>query len=58
MGVPGVALGLVVQDSKDSFANGFGDKEHGRTERPDGDTLFTVASKTKALTTLLLAKTF
>ncbi len=54
-GVPGVALGLV-QDGKVMFADGFGVKELGRTGKPDGDTLFMIASNTKALTTLLLAK--
>ena len=54
-GVPGVALGLV-QDGKVIFADGFGVKELGGHEKPDGDTLFMVASNTKALTTLLLAK--
>lgn len=54
-GVPGVSLGLI-QDGKVIFADGFGLKELGRSEKPDGDTLFMVASNTKALTTLLLAK--
>jgi len=54
-GVPGVALGLV-QDGKVIFADGFGVKELGGQEKPDGDTLFMVASNTKAMTTLLLAK--
>jgi CubicO group peptidase (beta-lactamase class C family) len=54
-GVPGVALGLV-QGGKVIFADGFGVKELGGHEKPDGDTLFMVASNTKALTTLLLAK--
>ncbi len=54
-GVPGVALGLV-QDGKVIFADGFGVKELGGSEKPDGDTLFMVASNTKALTTLLLAR--
>ena len=53
--VPGVALGLV-QDGKVIFADGCGVKELGGHEKPDGDTLFMVASNTKALTTLLLAK--
>jgi len=53
--VPGVALALV-QDGKVIFADGFGVKELGGHEKPDGDTLFMVASNTKALTTLLLAK--
>jgi CubicO group peptidase (beta-lactamase class C family) len=55
LGVPGVALGLV-QDGKVVFAGGFGVKELGGTEKPDGDTLFMIASNTKAMTTLLLAK--
>jgi len=55
LGVPGVALGLV-QDGKVVFADGFGVKELGGDEKPDGDTLFMVASNTKAMTTLLLAK--
>jgi CubicO group peptidase (beta-lactamase class C family) len=55
LGVPGVALGLV-QDGKIVFADGFGTRELGRSEKPDGDTLFMVASNTKAMTTLLLAK--
>ena len=54
-GVPGVGLG-VVQDGKVVFAGGFGVKELGGTEKPDGDTLFMIASNTKAMTTLLLAK--
>jgi CubicO group peptidase (beta-lactamase class C family) len=54
-GVPGVALALV-QDGKVIFADGFGVKELGKPEKPDGDTLFMVASNTKAMTTLMLAK--
>jgi CubicO group peptidase (beta-lactamase class C family) len=53
--VPGVALGLV-QDGKVVFADGFGTKELGTNAKPDADTLFMVASNTKAMTTLLLAK--
>jgi CubicO group peptidase (beta-lactamase class C family) len=55
LGVPGVGLG-VVQDGKVVFAGGFGVRELGGTEKPDGDTLFMIASNTKAMTTLLLAK--
>ncbi len=54
-GVPGVALGLV-QDGKVIFADGFGVKELGGTAKPDSETLFMIASNTKALTTLMLAK--
>ena len=55
LGVPGVGLG-VVQDGKVVFAGGFGVKELGGTAKPDADTLFMIASNTKAMTTLLLAK--
>jgi CubicO group peptidase (beta-lactamase class C family) len=54
-GVPGVSLGLV-QDGNVIFADGFGVKELGSSEKPNGDTLFIIASNTKALTTLFLAK--
>jgi len=53
--VPGVALGIV-QDGKVVFADGFGVRELGKPERPDADTAFMIASNTKALTTLMLAK--
>lgn len=55
LGIPGVALGLV-QDGKVVFSDGFGVKELGGEDKPDADTLFRVASNTKAMTTLLLAK--
>jgi CubicO group peptidase (beta-lactamase class C family) len=54
-GVPGVSLALV-QDGNVIFVDGFGVKELGSSEKPDGDTLFIIASNTKALTTLFLAK--
>jgi len=54
-GVPGVALGIV-QGGATVFAGGFGVRELGGTAKPDADTLFMIASNTKALTTLLLAK--
>jgi CubicO group peptidase (beta-lactamase class C family) len=55
LGVPGVAVGLV-QGGKTVFAGGFGVRELGKEEKPDTDTLFMIASNTKALTTLMLAK--
>jgi CubicO group peptidase (beta-lactamase class C family) len=55
LGVPGASVGIV-QDGKVVFADGFGEKEIGRGVKPDGDTLYMVASNTKALTTLMLAK--
>ncbi len=55
LGVPGVALGLV-QDGKVVFAGGFGVRALGDKTPVDGDTLFMIASNTKAMTTLMLAK--
>jgi CubicO group peptidase (beta-lactamase class C family) len=53
--VPGAALGLV-QHGKVVFADGFGVRDLDGSVKPDGDTLFLIASNTKALTTLMLAK--
>ncbi len=55
LNVPGVGLGIV-QDGKIVFAGGFGVRALDEGRAVDGDTLFMVASNTKALTTLLLAK--
>jgi CubicO group peptidase (beta-lactamase class C family) len=54
-GVPGVALALV-QDGKVVFEGGLGVREMGKPEKVDAHTRFIIASDTKALTTLLLAK--
>jgi CubicO group peptidase (beta-lactamase class C family) len=48
--VPGVAVG-VVQDGKVTYAEGFGQRELGRPEPVDGDTIFGIASVTKLLVT-------
>jgi CubicO group peptidase (beta-lactamase class C family) len=53
--VPGVAIGIV-QDGKVVLARGFGIRELGKKDKVDADTLFMIASNTKALTTLMLAK--
>lgn len=53
--VPGVALGLV-ENGKVVFADGFGLRAIGSNNKIDGDTRFMVASNTKALTTLMLAR--
>jgi CubicO group peptidase (beta-lactamase class C family) len=55
LGIPGVALGIV-QEGKVAFAGGFGVRTLGEPKAVDADTLFMIASNTKALTTLLLAK--
>jgi CubicO group peptidase (beta-lactamase class C family) len=54
-GVPGVSLGLY-QNGSVVFADGFGVRELGKAAKPDGDTRYMIASNTKALATLMLAK--
>ena len=54
-GVPGTSVALI-QDGEVVFSGGFGVRELGKPETVDGDTLYMVASNTKGLTTLLLAK--
>jgi CubicO group peptidase (beta-lactamase class C family) len=53
--VPGVAIGIV-QGGKLVYAGGFGVRELGKPEKVDANTLFMIASNTKALTTLMLAR--
>jgi CubicO group peptidase (beta-lactamase class C family) len=53
--VPGVAIGIV-EDGKVVMSRGFGVRQQGRPESVDGDTRFMIASNSKALTTLMLAK--
>ncbi len=55
LGVPGVSIGLV-QDGKVVFEGGFGVRDIASAAKPDGNTLYIIASNTKALTTLMLAK--
>ncbi len=55
LGVEGVGLGLV-EHGKVVFSGGFGVRARGKSAKVDGDTRFIVASNTKALTTLMLAK--
>jgi CubicO group peptidase (beta-lactamase class C family) len=53
--IPGVGLALV-QHGKVVYEGGLGVREQGRPEKVTAKTLFMIASNTKALTTLLLAK--
>jgi CubicO group peptidase (beta-lactamase class C family) len=55
LGTPGVSIG-VIQGGKVVFADGFGKRDLSRAEKPDADTLYMIASNTKAMTTLMLAK--
>jgi CubicO group peptidase (beta-lactamase class C family) len=54
-GVPGVSVGLY-QDGKVVFAGGFGARELGKPARVDAQTRYMIASNTKALVTLMLAR--
>lgn len=55
LGVPGVAIGIV-QNGEVVMSQGFGVRAMGKAEQVDGDTRFMIASNTKALTTLMLAR--
>lgn len=52
--VPGIAV-AVVKDDKVIFAKGYGVRELGKPERVDENTLFAIASNSKAFTTASLA---
>jgi hypothetical protein len=54
-GVPGVSFG-VIQDGKTVWAGGIGVRELGKPAPVDDRTLYMIASNTKSLTTLMLAK--
>jgi len=55
LGVPGVSIGLV-QGGKVVSAVGFGVRKLGQPTPVDGDTLYIIASNTKAMTKLMLGK--
>lgn len=55
LGVPGASIALI-DHGQVVFEGGFGVRELGRPEPVDADTLFMVASNTKGMSTLLLAK--
>jgi CubicO group peptidase (beta-lactamase class C family) len=52
--IPGVAV-LVVKDGKVAFQKGYGILENGRSEKVDENTLFMIASNTKAFTGTAMA---
>lgn len=53
--VPGVAFGLI-QHGKVIYAGGVGVRQRGKPAKADADTKFLIASNTKGLATLMLAK--
>lgn len=55
LAVPGISIGIV-QNGKVVLAEGFGVREAGKPAPVDTDTLYAIASNTKSLTTLMLAK--
>ena len=54
-GVPGVSVSIY-QDGQVVLAEGFGVRELGKPDKVDADTRYLIASNTKAMTTLMLAK--
>ncbi|HRI69517.1 MAG TPA: serine hydrolase domain-containing protein [Polyangium sp.] len=55
LGIPGVSIGLV-QDGKVVFTGGFGVRDLDKPAKVDADTLYIIASNTKAMTTMMLGK--
>ncbi len=55
LGIPGISI-AVVQDGKLVQAKGYGLRELGKPTPVDADSLYMIASNTKALSTLLLAQ--
>jgi CubicO group peptidase (beta-lactamase class C family) len=54
-GVPGMSI-AIVKDGKVVFAKGYGVKEVGKTERPDENTLYAIASNSKAFTATMIGQ--
>jgi CubicO group peptidase (beta-lactamase class C family) len=52
--VPGMSV-AIVKDGKVIFSEGYGVKEMGKPEAPDGNTLYAIASNSKAFTTAAIA---
>lgn len=53
-GVPGISVGIV-KDGEIVFSKGYGVLEVGKTEKPDGNTLYAIASNSKAFTSSMIA---
>ncbi|MEM6263604.1 MAG: serine hydrolase [Bacteroidota bacterium] len=53
-GIPGMSV-AIVKDGKIVFSKGYGVKEAGKKERPDGNTLYAIASNSKAFTSAVIA---
>lgn len=55
LSIPGVSL-AIIDNNKVVFTGGFGVRELGKPEKVDADTTYMIASNTKPLTTLLMAR--
>ncbi len=53
-GIPGMSVGIV-KDGEIVFSKGYGVLEVGKPEKPDGNTLYAIASNSKAFTSALIA---
>lgn len=53
--IPGMSVGIV-KDGKIVFSKGYGVMEVGKTGKPDGNTLYAIASNTKAFTSFMIAQ--
>jgi len=53
-GIPGMSIGIV-KDGKIVFSKGYGVLEVGKPEKPDGNTLYAIASNSKAFTSAIIA---
>ena len=53
-GIPGMSVGIV-KDGEIVFSKGYGVLEIGKTEKPDGNTLYAIASNSKAFTSAIIA---
>src|SRR5215207_3771178 len=54
-GIPGMSI-AIVKDGKVVFSKGYGVKEAGKTETPDENTLYAIASNSKAFTSAAIAQ--
>jgi CubicO group peptidase (beta-lactamase class C family) len=53
--VPSMAIGIV-KDGKVIFSKGYGVLEEGKKDKPDGNTLYAIASNSKAFTSAIIAQ--
>lgn len=53
--IPGMSI-AIVKDGKVIFSKGYGVKEAGKSETPDGNTLYAIASNSKAFTSAAIGK--